>query len=64
MKNIISLLIFLSFLTFWFGCGEKAKPQLTEQIKSGLRADAQEFMSSLKSVLVKEMQNNGVASAV
>lgn len=64
MKKIISLSICLFFLTFWFGCGKQAKPELTEQIKSGLRANAQEFMQSLKSVLVKEMQTNGILTAV
>ena len=64
MKKIISLSIFLFFLTFWFGCGKQAKPELTEQIKSGLRANAQEFMQSLKSVLVKEIQTNGIVAAV
>lgn len=64
MNKIISLLIFLLFFTFWFGCREKAKPEITEQIKSGLRADAQEFMQSIKSILVKEMQTNGIAAAV
>lgn len=64
MKKIISLSTALFFLTFWFGCGHQVKPELTEQIKSGLRADAQEFLQSLKSTLVKEMQTNGITAAV
>lgn len=64
MKKVISFAIILFFLTFWLGCGEKPKPELTEQIKNGLRADAKEFMGSLKSILVKEMQSNGIIAAV
>ncbi len=64
MKIAISFSIILFFLTLWFGCGEKHKPETTEQIKNGLRADAKEFMSSLKSILVKEMQTNGIVAAV
>ena len=64
MKKAISFSIILFFLTLWFGCGEKHKPETTEQIKNGLRADAKEFMSYLKSILVKEMQTNGIVAAV
>ena len=64
MKKAISFSIILFSLTLWFGCGEKPKPEPTEQIKNGLRADSKEFMSSLKSILVKEMQTNGIVAAV
>lgn len=64
MKKIISLSAVLFFLTFWFGCGKQTKPELTEQVKSGLRTETQEFLQSLKSILIKEMQTNGVAASV
>jgi len=64
MKKIISLSVLSIFLFFCIGCGEKPAPELTDQIKSGLRTDAKEFMDSLKSVLVKEMQTKGIVSAV
>lgn len=64
MKKTISFSIILFFLTFWVGCGEKPKLELTEQIKNGLRTDAKEFMSSLKSILIKEMQTKGIVAAV
>ena len=64
MKKAISFSIIFFFLTLWFGCGEKPKPEPTEQIKNGLRTDAKEFMSSLKSILVKEMQTDGIVAAV
>ncbi len=64
MKKIISLSVLSIFIFFCIGCGEKPAPELTDQIKNGLRKDAKEFMGSLKSVLVKEMQTNGIVAAV
>jgi uncharacterized protein YcfL len=64
MKKIISLSVISIFLFLLTGCGEKPTAELTEQIKNGLRTDAKEFMDSLKSILVKEMQTNGIVSAV
>jgi len=64
MKKIISLSVLLTIFFICIGCSEKPKTQLTENIKSGLRKDAKEFMESLKSVLVKEMQTNGIVAAV
>lgn len=63
MKKIISLSMLIIFL-ITLSCSEKPKPELTDQIKNGLRKDAKEFMGSLKSILVKEMQTNGIVSAV
>ncbi len=63
MKKIISLSMLIIFLII-LSCSEKPKPELTDQIKNGLRKDAKEFMESLKSILVKEMQTNGIVSAV
>ncbi|MBK7632050.1 MAG: DUF3365 domain-containing protein [Ignavibacteriales bacterium] len=62
MKKIISLSVLL--FIFCISCAEKPKSQLTENIKSGLRQDAKEFMGSLKEILVKEMQTNGAVAAV
>ena len=64
MKKIISLSALLLFLFIWAGCGEKSKPELTEQVKNGLRTDAKNFMDSLKSILVAEIQKNGIVAAV
>lgn len=63
MKKIISSAL-LVFLFISFGCSEKSKTELTENIKSSLRKDAKDFMESLKSILVKEMQTKGIVSAV
>ena len=64
MKKIISLSVLLSIFFLCIGCAEKPKTQLTENIKAGLRKDAKDFMASLKFVLVKEMQTNGIIAAV
>lgn len=64
MKNIISLSAISIFLFFFTGCEEKPALELTEKIKNGLRTDAKQFMESLKAVLVKEMQTNGIVAAV
>lgn len=63
MKKIISLSVLSIFVFLCIGCGEKSTPQLTDQIKNGLRTDAKEFMGSLKSILVNEMQTNGIVAA-
>ena len=64
MKKMISLSVISIFLFLLTGCGEKPTAELTEQIKNGLRTDAKQFMESLKIVLVKEMQTNGIVAAV
>lgn len=63
MKKITSTVL-LVFLFISFGCSEKSKPELTENKKAGLRKDAKDFMESLKTILVKEMQTNGIVAAV
>jgi len=63
MKNILSLSI-LIFLFITIACSDKFQPELTEQIKNGLRKDAKEFSESLKNTLVKEIQTNGIVRAV
>jgi hypothetical protein len=64
MKKIISLSVLSIFIFLSNGCREKPSPELTDQIKNGLRNDAKQFMGSLKSILVKEMQTNGIVAAV
>ena len=64
MKKIISLSVLSILIFLCIGCGEKPAAELTDQIKNGLRKDAKEFMDSLQSILVKEMQTNGIVSAV
>ena len=61
-KIFLSTLFLFTFLLI--GCTKKSEPNLTENVKAGLRKDADEFMQSLKSILVKEMQTNGIISAV
>lgn len=58
--------LFISFLLLLLisSCAEKDTPQITDEMKAGLRADAKEFMETLKGVLVKEIQTNGIVSAV
>lgn len=64
MKKILLLLTLMLSLFLAAGCAEKPKPQLTENQKAGLSKDAKEFLDSLKNVLVKEMQTNGIVAAV
>jgi hypothetical protein len=63
MKNFILLPLFLTVL-YCCGCSEKTDTGLSEQYKDELRQDSKEFMESLRTVLVKEMQTNGVLAAV
>lgn len=63
MKKILSFSILISLLIIT-ACTEKSQPELTEQMKDGLRKDAKEFMESLKDILVKEIQTNGISAAV
>ncbi len=63
MKKILPLFILVSLFIIT-SCSDKLQPELTEQIKEGLRKDAKEFMESLKDILVKEIQARGTASAV
>ena len=64
MKKTISFIVLSLLTVFLTFCGEKPKPEITNQLKNGLRSDAKEFMESLKTILVKEMQTNGIVSAV
>ena len=64
MKKTISFIVLSLLTVFLTFCGEKPKPEITNQLKNGLRSDAKEFMESLKTILVKEMQTNGIVAAV
>ena len=64
MKSLILFSIILVFAFLISNCNKKPATELTESTKAGLRADAQEFMQTLKSILVKEIQNNGLPAAV
>ncbi len=55
--SVLSLFIFIN-------CSQKSKPEITEELKTSLRSDAKSFMESLKSVLIKEIQTNGIVKAV
>ena len=59
---LFSLILVFSFLIT--NCSKKPAAEITETLKAGLRSNAQEFMQTLKSVLVKEIQTNGLPAAV
>ena len=61
ISSVISLFLLPLILT---ACSENPKQQITEQVKTGIKQDAKEFMESLKAVLVKELQSNGIVAAV
>jgi hypothetical protein len=63
MKKLIFIALFF-FSLFYFGCGEKPEPEITDTLKAGLQKDAKDFTESLKSILMKEIQTNGIISAV
>lgn len=62
MKKLIVFSILSLFI--FFSCSQKSKPEISEELKTALRADAKSFMESLKSVLIKEIQTNGIVRAV
>jgi hypothetical protein len=64
MKRMILFSIILVFAFLISNCNKKPATELTESAKAGLRSDAKEFMQTLKSILVKEIQNNGLTAAV
>lgn len=63
MKKMLLLTLFF-FSLFHFGCGDKPKPEITEPQKLSLLKDAKDFTESLKSILMKEIQTNGIVAAV
>lgn len=63
MKRMLFLTLFF-FSLFHFGCGDKPKPEITESTKASLQKDTKEFTESLKSILMKEIQSNGIVAAV
>lgn len=62
MKKLIVFSVLSLFILF--SCSQKNKPEVNEEIKTALRSDAKSFMESLKSVLIKEIQTNGILGAV
>lgn len=60
-KYIFLLPIF--FLTIP-SCSSEEHPEITESVKSEMRSNTAEFVSSLGKVLLSEAQNNGVLQAV
>ncbi|AFH50844.1 Cytochrome c family protein [Ignavibacterium album JCM 16511] len=62
MKKLIVFSVLLLFI--FFSCSQKNRPEITEELKTALRAEAKSFMETLKSVLIKEIQTNGIVSAV
>lgn len=62
MKKIIGFSILTLFILV--SCSQKDKPEITEELKTALRSDAKTFMESLKSVLIKEIQTNGILNTV
>lgn len=63
MRKIFIFSILIIYLTLP-ACSQKPQPKITEELKASLRADAKSFMESLKSVLIKEIQTNGIVRAV
>lgn len=62
-KLIVSPTIIFIILSFYY-CSDKQENLVSENIKSGIRSDAMKYTESLKSILLKEIQANGFASAV
>ncbi|MEP0860850.1 MAG: DUF3365 domain-containing protein [Ignavibacterium sp.] len=62
MKKIIGFSVLILFILV--SCSHKDKPEVTEELKTALRSDTKTFMESLKSVLIKEIQTNGIVNAV
>ena len=57
--NVIALFFYLSLIS----CSED-KVELSEDQVIGMRETSMEFMKSLKSILINQIQTNGVAKAV
>jgi hypothetical protein len=54
---------FLIFFIFYFSCTEK-RPEVSESQIKEMRITSVEFMKSLKEILIRQMQTNGVVQAV
>jgi hypothetical protein len=64
MKITRLLFILALFLFGYSGCAQRENPELADMIKDDLIKDATDFMESLRSVLMHEMQTNGIMAAV
>lgn len=63
MKRYVLFFVIIISI-FLLECSNQSKANLTQQQKANLRANSKEFVESLKSVLIKEIQTNGIVSAV
>jgi len=63
MKKFLQFSVMLSMFIV-LSCTQKSGSEIPQQLQSALRSDAKTFMDSLKSVLIKEIQSNGIVSAV
>lgn len=63
MKKLLIFCI-LSILLLPLSCTQNKKPEISEELKKGLRADAIAFTQTLRSVLIKEIQTGGILKAV
>ncbi|NWF48940.1 MAG: DUF3365 domain-containing protein [Ignavibacteriaceae bacterium] len=63
MKSLV-LIIALSLTFVITSCKSKTPPEITDQVKSGLKSDAQNFMKTLKGVLIREIESKGIINAV
>jgi hypothetical protein len=63
MKNIF-LLSLLTLIVFSTGCLKKTDKEISDKEMAELRTAANDFMKSLKAVLVNEIRVNGIVSAV
>lgn len=64
MKRLNVFFFTILFLFVFYDCSNKKEYPVSESLKSSLRADAAEFTQSLKSILLKEIQTNGLPAAV
>jgi hypothetical protein len=64
MKSNLSIFALLLFSILFTGCLKKEEKEIPVKEISELRTTANDFMKSLKSVLVKEIQTNGIVDAV
>jgi hypothetical protein len=61
-KIIIAL--FVSLLFYYIGCSSEKQPEVSEELISEMRVNADEFMSGLRDILVGQIQKNGLVAAV
>lgn len=64
MKRLIVFPLTVFFLLSFYYCSNQKDYQVSDSIKLSLRADAVSFTETLRSILLKEIQTNGLPAAV